>query len=157
MDIERRGADDPDVRRLIDAALAELDVRYPGDDDLPPESIPAQSDHFVAVEDGKPAGIVVLVAVSPGLGEVKRLFVDAGFRGMGLARDLMAALEAQARELGMSTVRLETGTRQPEAISLYQGLGYQPVPGFGLYRDSPLSRCFAKTLDPAAGALMSGG
>lgn len=157
MHIDRRGADDPDVRRLVGAALAELRVRYPGDDDLDADPIAATSDHFVAYVDEKAAGCVILVSVGPDLGEVKRLFVDSDFRGRGLARNLMAEVEKRARELEMSTIRLETGTRQPEAISLYEALGYEPIPGFGRYRDSPLSRCFAKTLDSTGGALGSGG
>jgi hypothetical protein len=43
---------------------------------------------------------------------------------------------------------LETGLRQPEAIELYSSSGYQAIPGFGFYRDAPLSRCFAKPLTP---------
>ena len=41
---------------------------------------------------------------------------------------------------------LETGLAQPEAIALYARAGYLPVPGFGHYRDAPLSRSFAKDL-----------
>ena len=41
---------------------------------------------------------------------------------------------------------LETGTMQPEAIALYTSSGYEPVPGFGYYKDAPLSRCFGKRL-----------
>ena len=35
---------------------------------------------------------------------------------------------------------------QPEAIRLYLSSGYEPVAGFGYYKDAPLSRCFAKRL-----------
>ena len=41
---------------------------------------------------------------------------------------------------------LETGIRQPEAIALYESSGYLPMPGFGFYRDEPLSRCMARSL-----------
>lgn len=41
---------------------------------------------------------------------------------------------------------LETGIRQPEAISLYRSCGYEPISGFGLHKDAPGSRCFAKPL-----------
>jgi hypothetical protein len=36
--------------------------------------------------------------------------------------------------------------RQPEAIALYASSGYARIPGFGYYKDSPLSRCFGKPL-----------
>jgi GNAT superfamily N-acetyltransferase len=61
--------------------------------------------------------------VGPDLGEVKRLFVDSDFRGRGLARNLMAAVEKRARELEMSTIRLETGTRQPGGDLAVRGTG----------------------------------
>jgi hypothetical protein len=41
---------------------------------------------------------------------------------------------------------LETGIVQPEAIALYLSSGYENIPGFGYYRDSPLSRCFGRRL-----------
>jgi len=44
------------------------------------------------------------------------------------------------------SIKLETGMRQPEAISLYLSAGYKPVAGFGFYKNSPLSRCFARSL-----------
>ena len=41
---------------------------------------------------------------------------------------------------------LETGLAQPEAIALYTAAGYEPVEGFGHYKDEPLSRSFAKEI-----------
>ena len=41
---------------------------------------------------------------------------------------------------------LETGLRQPEAITLYESAGYTPIPGFGFYKHARLSRCFARSL-----------
>lgn len=61
---------------------------------------------------------------------------------------MLAHLEAEARAAGAVTMILETGLRQPEAIDLYTSSGYLPIPGFGFYRDAPLSRCFAKPLTP---------
>jgi hypothetical protein len=61
----------------------------------------------------------------------------------------MRALERTAAGLGMAGVRLETGTRQPEALALYAALGYRPIAGYGYWRDSPLNRSFEKILPPA--------
>jgi GNAT superfamily N-acetyltransferase len=74
---------------------------------------------------------------APGVVEVKRVFVAAGFRRRGLAQVLMSALEDAAARAGHRTVVLNTGTRQPEALALYATLGYRPVPGFGVYADAP--------------------
>jgi len=69
----------------------------------------------VAEESGKTGGET---------GEVKRLWVQADWRGRGVGRALMAELEAAARDLGLSRLRLETGERQPEAVALYAAEGW---------------------------------
>ena len=76
--------------------------------------------------------------------EVKRMYVAAAARGRGLARLMLAHLEATAAGAGIEVVVLETGTKQPEAIALYESSGYQPIEPFGFYRCAPESRCFAK-------------
>jgi GNAT superfamily N-acetyltransferase len=80
--------------------------------------------------------------------EVKRMYVVPEHRGRGFARVVLAGLERWAVDHGYRQVLLETGTAQPEAIALYVSSGYQPVDGFGHYRDSPLSRSFSKSLEP---------
>jgi hypothetical protein len=47
---------------------------------------------------------------------------------------------------GFSSVRLETGDRQPEAIGLYLAWGYDRIPCRDEYADSPRSVCMAKQL-----------
>jgi GNAT superfamily N-acetyltransferase len=84
--------------------------------------------------------------------EVKRMFVRAPYRGRGLARALVGASEDEARRLGYRVVLMESGTAQPEAMALYESSGYVRTPGFGYYQDSPMNRCYAKSLadgDPA--------
>ncbi|UUW91823.1 GNAT family N-acetyltransferase [Nocardioides sp. WV_118_6] len=76
--------------------------------------------------------------------EVKRMFVVPERRGRGLARQVLAALEDRAVQAGHDLVVLETGLLQPEAIALYRSEGYAEIPGFGFYKDAPLSRCFGK-------------
>jgi len=43
---------------------------------------------------------------------------------------MLAALEAEARELGFSTLRLETNHSLQEAIHLYRSAGYREVDSF---------------------------
>jgi GNAT superfamily N-acetyltransferase len=137
---------------LVRAVLAEYAVRYGGiDADTPsPEEFAAPDGAFViAYVDGSPIGCGGLRQLSPGIGEIKRMYVDPGARKLGVGRAILRALEQHAREVGYPTLRLETGARQPEAISLYESEGYLPVEPYGYYRDSPLSRCFEKHLDPS--------
>lgn len=66
-------------------------------------------------------------------GEIKRVFVAPAFRGRGIARALMASLEAHLRDHGIALARLETGISQPEALRLYRSLGYAGRGPFGAY------------------------
>lgn len=78
--------------------------------------------------------------------EVKRMYVVPAARGRGHARAVLAGLEASARAAGVERVVLETGTRQPDALGLYESSGYAPVESFGHYAWSPTSRYLGKYL-----------
>jgi putative acetyltransferase len=81
-----------------------------------------------------------------GYGEIKRLFVLDSERGRGVARQLMAQLEADLAARGLGWARLETGIHQPEALGLYRRLGYVECAPFGGYALDPLSVFFEKRL-----------
>jgi len=98
-------------------------------------------------EAGGALGMVALVEQEAGLGELKRLFVDDAARGRGVADSLMDALERAARERGIRTLRLETGTRSDAALRFYARRGYASIPVFGPYVGSATSVCLARTLD----------
>jgi putative acetyltransferase len=78
--------------------------------------------------------------------EIKRMFVLPERRGSGAAAAVLAVLEADARVRGWTLLRLETGTRQPEAVAFYTRHGYQPIPNFGSYAGSATSLCFERAL-----------
>jgi putative acetyltransferase len=80
-------------------------------------------------------------------GEVKRLFVTEKARGKNLGRRLMQALESHLLHQGIKLVRLETGTAQPEAVSLYERLGYCLRGPFGDYAANAMSIFMEKRLD----------
>ncbi|MGO4301392.1 GNAT family N-acetyltransferase [Leifsonia sp. RAF41] len=103
---------------------------------------------FVGRSDGRALGIAALV-VDPGApmyAELKRMFVHADARGQGLARGLLAAVEAAAAEAGIAELRLETGPLHDAAIALYESSGYERIPNFGAYVDGQFSICYAKPL-----------
>ncbi|WP_260479017.1 GNAT family N-acetyltransferase [Kibdelosporangium aridum] len=74
--------------------------------------------------------------------ELKRMYVTPEARGTGVASLLLEAAATVVRDAGGRRILLETGTRQPEAIRLYEKSGYTRIPS---YHD-PLSVCFAKDL-----------
>jgi putative acetyltransferase len=139
--------DSEDGRRLIQRLDEDLLQRYPATaiHGLHPQDIADPHLTFlVASVDGHALGCGALRPLEPGVGEVKRMFVLPEFRGRGIARQILMALESTARERGYSTLRLETGTRQPEAIGLYRSAGYSKIPCFGEYADDLFSICFEK-------------
>jgi len=81
-----------------------------------------------------------------GYAEIKRLYVGKRWRGAGLAKRLMARIEAEIAEQGIQRVRLEMGIHQPEADALYRSLGYREIPPFGEYLPDPLSQFLEKAL-----------
>ncbi|MEW1634426.1 GNAT family N-acetyltransferase [Streptomyces sp. NPDC093801] len=82
--------------------------------------------------------------------EIKRMYVIPDARGKGLARRILAELEADASAAGRRRMVLETGDQQPEAIALYLSSGYAPSEKFGYYRDYESSLCMAKPLPSQA-------
>jgi putative acetyltransferase len=100
----------------------------------------------IARVDGKAVGCGAIRPLEGPIGEVKRVFVLPECRRMGIARRIMALLEDKGLQNGFTTLRLETGTRQPEAIALYESLGYRRIPAFGEYVSDPYSICFEKGL-----------
>jgi GNAT superfamily N-acetyltransferase len=102
---------------------------------------------LLAELDGAPVGCGGIRPVADGVAEIKRMFVVPSARGRGIARALLHALEEAARERGYTSLRLETGTSQPEAIALYTSTGYEPTDPFGYYAQFPDARFYAKGLD----------
>jgi GNAT superfamily N-acetyltransferase len=101
---------------------------------------------LIARIGGRPVGCGALRNLHPGIGEVKRMYVLPAFRRYGVARRILAALEARARELSHVTLRLETGKRQPEAVHLYTTSGYRLIVAYGQWAESEHSICFEKQL-----------
>lgn len=145
-DIVEVRSDDPLLVPLLRAAEAELRRRYPEDDDLGPELDVAR--WLVARRDGAPVGSIALCRLEHPAGEIKRMYVPEPVRRTGVARALLAAVESAARHDGLRVLRLETGTRQPEAMALYAACGYRPIPDYGYWAGHPLSRCYEKSLQP---------
>jgi putative acetyltransferase len=78
--------------------------------------------------------------------EIKRMYTVKELRGQGIATAIVAELENWSRELGYTSCVLETGKRQPWAISLYKSLGFEEIPNYGKYAGVLNSVCFKKSL-----------
>ncbi|WP_185441789.1 GNAT family N-acetyltransferase [Kribbella qitaiheensis] len=138
---------DPDIVTLTTAQQAELAGIY--GDDQPLAGLHTDIQFILLLVGGTPVGCVGLQPVAPGLGEIKRMYVEPASRGWGLSRLLLAEAEAKALHLGLTRLRLETGTAQREAVSLYTHRGYTPTPPYPPFEHEPASLCFAKELTQA--------
>jgi GNAT superfamily N-acetyltransferase len=145
--------EDPVARELVARVQQEYTVRYGGPDEAvvdPGEFLPPVGSFLVVEVDGVPAGCGAWRVHQPGVVEIKRVYVVPAFRRLGLAQLLMAVLEESAARAGHRAAVLNSGDRQPEAVALYTGTGYGPVPGYGIYADAPGAVFLGKEL-PAVG------
>jgi GNAT superfamily N-acetyltransferase len=95
---------------------------------------PPKGAYLVGFADGTPVCGGGLKRLDDDAAEIKRMYVVPASRRQGLARRLLGALEAAARERGYRVVRLDTGPRQPHAKALYTATGYVEVAD---YNDNP--------------------
>ncbi|ALV45724.1 acetyltransferase [Arthrobacter alpinus] len=124
------------VRPLLDELAVEYETRYA--DLFGAGNAAAELNKYPAEEFAAPDGAVLIiqeneVSVAGGAfrrysqdtAEFKRIWTHSQHRRRGLARRVLAELEAKAAELGYSRIYLTTGPRQPEARGLYLNTGYE--------------------------------
>ena len=146
--VTRSSSDNPDfisLVKLLDVDLAERDGSE--------HSFYAQFNKIdnikyvvIAFHSGEAVGCGAIKEFSPEAVEVKRMYVMPEERGKGIASRILHELEEWARELSFKRCVLETGKRQPEAISLYLKNGYQRTDNYGQYVGVANSLCFEKRL-----------
>jgi putative acetyltransferase len=102
---------------------------------------------FVAREAGAAVGCGAYQLHGDGSAELKSMFVAPESRGRGIGRAILAAIEDALRGQ-VTTLRLETGVKQPAAIRLYESASFCRRGPFGSYRDDPLSIFMEKSLTP---------
>lgn len=130
-----------DARACIDAYLRELDERFETGFDAsvgpsadPQELVPPSGVLLLARLDDAALACGALKVIGPGIGEIKRMWVSPNARGLGIAQRLLDALEAQARDMRLATLRLDTNRTLTEARALYARNGYREI---DRYNDNP--------------------
>jgi GNAT superfamily N-acetyltransferase len=132
--------DDPVAQDLVEQVQQEYVARYGGRDEAvvdPAEFLPPQGLFLAAEVDGEPVGSGAWRAMGAGVAEIKRLYVAPGYRRRGLGQLIVDALERTSAQAGYRSVVLNSGARQPEALRLYEQLGYGPVTPYGVYACAP--------------------
>lgn len=133
--------------------LAELDAdllrRYPGEpiNGIEPTEFRLGGGYFVLAHvQSELAGCGAFRPYSRSAVEIKRMFVRPPFRGEGVGRAMLRALEAEARKRGFTESILETAVRMPEAIALYHSCGYHVIEPYGQFVGSARSVCMRSAL-----------
>src|SRR5262249_53725434 len=135
--ITAEAPDSADARLCLEQYFRELAGRFKTGFD-PAKSIPANPDELmppagvfvVARLGGQPIGCGALKGKDRTIGEVKRMWVAANARSLGVGRRILETLETRARDFGVSTLRLETNRTLKEAQALYRKCGYLEVEPF---------------------------
>ena len=141
---------DDGVAALIHALTVELaDSGYSDEETFgySADQLEASGVHLVGARlEGVLVGIGGVELQADGYAELKRMYVEPGHRGSGVADAVMAALVEHARSRGVTTLRLETGDKQHAAMGYYARHGFAVVDRFPPYVDSATSVCMARAL-----------
>ena len=78
--------------------------------------------------------------------EVKRMFVQKAYRGLGLSKKILNELEQWAIENNYRQAVLETSIHFTTARKLYETSGYAVIPNYGPYIGLQESVCMKKEL-----------
>ncbi len=87
----------------------------------------AGGEFLVGEADGRLVAMGALVRAGATTGEIKRMRVDVNYQRQGFGRQILAALEARARELGYRRLRADTASGQTAAQSLYEESGFTKI------------------------------
>lgn len=146
--IKRTNSDDSDFQKLVVELDRDLAIR-----DGEEHSFFAQFNKIVdikyvlvAYENEIAVGCGAIKEYQEQVMEVKRMYVPLKKRGNGIASMILKELEIWAKELGYQKCILETGKKQPEAISLYKKNNYNIIDNYGQYAEVESSVCFEKLL-----------
>ena len=148
---EAKSPGDPEVLALYDPFIRETDgplgidleaeiAAGPARDLTPPNGV-----LLLVRVGGEAAGLGGIRDLDTEVAEVKSMYLAPGFRGHGMARQLLNELEEIARRHGCRAVRLDTSDYLTEAIALYRAAGYEEVPAYN--RNPKASLWFERSLE----------
>lgn len=133
--VERTDPHHPGAVALLKQSHALMQELFPPEDNfyLEIDDLVADDIHFFTAREGDQIFGTAALKVKTDYGEIKSMFVDQAARGKGVADALMRQLEDQAREDGLSMLKLETGNVLHAAHKLYRRHGFTDCGVFGDY------------------------
>jgi carbonic anhydrase len=126
-----------EIRRLFRAYAdwLNVDLCFQGFDDelasLPGKYASPHGRLLLAKVGGEVAGCVAVRPLEGDICEMKRLWVEPGFLGLGLGRKLAEAIVEAGRDLGYKAMRLDTMPKRLKAAGhIYERLGFKEIPDY---------------------------
>ncbi|MCH4169478.1 MAG: GNAT family N-acetyltransferase [Streptococcaceae bacterium] len=101
---------------------------------------------LIAYDGNTPIGCAAIKRLDDKTVEVKRVFVDDKYRGLGIARKLISELETKVKNEGYQELVLETGKNNVVAIAMYRNFDYEIIDNYPPYDNMSDSVCMKKTL-----------
>jgi ribosomal protein S18 acetylase RimI-like enzyme len=98
--------------------------------DLPGKFAAPRGEVLLAYHDAQVIGCVAVRPIDDAICEMKRLYVRPAGRGLHAGKRLATLICATARELGYSSIRLDTLPTMHAALGLYASLGFEPIPAY---------------------------
>jgi hypothetical protein len=124
----------PDATQLIAELSAELAALYEvadGSAGFAPSDVEVPRAAFIIARiNGEPVGCGALRPLDETTVEVKRMYTRPAYRRAGVGQAILAEMDRLALEFGYTTLKLQTGPKQPEAAALYERVGYYSIPRF---------------------------
>ena len=96
--------------------------------ELPGHYAPPEGRLLLAEYEGQLAGCIALHKLESTICEMKRLYLRPQFRGKGLGRVLAEHIISEARQIGYSSLRLDTVEPvMKDAVAMYRRLGFREI------------------------------
>lgn len=99
---------------------------------------------YIAFVDDMPAGCIGLRKMREQVCEMKRLFVEKEYRGLGIGDRLVQTIIEAAKEIGYEEMYLDTMPSLKSAVHLYYKYGFLETEK---YNDSPIADTIFMKLD----------
>ena len=146
--IKRTNSNDADFQQLIlqlDKELwNELNEEQAKYDQY--NKVPDLNTVIVVYTGQRPVAIGCFKKYSDDTVEIKRMFVEKGYRGKGISKLVLKELENWAFESGFQNAILETSVHFKAACSLYMNAGYTITENYDQYKGIDESVCMKKKL-----------
>lgn len=119
-------------RRINEEFGVNFDIQAILEDDMLhlDKFMPPEGSLLLGFEEDRLAGIACLKFLSPGIGEIKRMYVRPGDRKRGMGRMLISRLLEEAAQIGYERVRLDSAGFMKEAHHLYQTVGFTRIDAY---------------------------